>query len=183
MKAKTSSNFRCKHFFKEMIVPDLTIGALSAQTDCSVPTIRYYEQIGLLPRPRRAANGHRHYHEADLQRLGFIKRCRDFGFAIEQVRELVGLFEEGNRSCVDVRDMAQAHLDIVREKLEQMHELEAKLTTLVADCNVACLGGAARDCVIIEEISSAPASSTGCCAAPRTSAVKGKMRATELKRC
>lgn len=95
----------------------LTIGALSAHTRCSVPTIRYYEQIGLLPNPGRAANGHRYYNRRDLRRLGFIKRCRDFGFPIEQVRVLAQLFEDGDRACREVRDQAQLHLEAVRAKL------------------------------------------------------------------
>ncbi|WP_251031424.1 MerR family transcriptional regulator [Paraburkholderia strydomiana] len=72
----------------------LTIGALASETNTNVPTIRYYEEIGLLPHAQRAANGHRYYQDSDLKRLTFIKRCRDFGFPIEQVRELVRLFED-----------------------------------------------------------------------------------------
>ena len=60
----------------------LTIGALATQARTNVPTIRYYEEIGLLPQAERGSNGHRYYREADLRRLTFIKRCRDFGFPI-----------------------------------------------------------------------------------------------------
>ncbi len=81
----------------------LTIGALATRTGCSVPTIRYYEQIGLMPSAERAANGHRDYNRRDLTRLCFIKRCRDFGFPIEQVRVLGQLFEDGDRPCRQVR--------------------------------------------------------------------------------
>lgn len=130
----------------------LTIGALAEGTACTVPTIRYYEQIGLLPRPQRAANGHRYYRAQDLKRLGFIKRCRDFGFPIEQVRELAALFEDGNRACVEVRDLARIHLDGVRRKLEEMRQLEKSLEAFVTGCDRACSGGPTRNCVIIEDL-------------------------------
>jgi DNA-binding transcriptional MerR regulator len=78
------------------------------------PTIRYYEEIGLLPAAERGSNGHRFYRDADLRRLTFIKPCRNFSFPIEQVGVLVKLFEDGGRSCLEVRQMAQMHLDAVR---------------------------------------------------------------------
>lgn len=146
----------------------LTIGALATQTKTNVPTIRYYEEIGLLPHAERGSNGHRYYRDTDLRRLTFIKRCRDFGFPIEQVRELVKLFEDGDRSCLEVREMAQTNLDAVREKLEEMHLLEASLQSIVASCDDACSKGPTRNCAIIEDLSaseslSQPASSASCC--------------------
>lgn len=166
-----------------MSQPHLTIGVLSAQTGANVPTIRYYEQIGLLPRPERAANGHRYYRDADLKRLTFIKRCRDFGFPIEQVRALVSLFEDGDRSCVEVRDMAQEHLNTVRMKQEELRQLEVTLVTFVESCTEACSTGTTRNCVIIEDLSAMESpltqgASTSCCGGT----LAGKMTATELKR-
>jgi DNA-binding transcriptional MerR regulator len=150
-----------------MSLSNLTIGALSAQTSCNIPTIRYYKQIGLLPSPGRAANGHRYYREADLKRLVFIKRCRDFGFPIEQVRSLVGLFEDGDRSCVEVRDMAQAHLTAVRLKIREMQQLEASLAGFVDSCNTSCSAGVTRNCSIVEDWSAPDLTSvkSGCAAA------------------
>lgn len=136
-----------------MTAPNLAIGQLSSQTGCSVPTIRYYEKIGLLPSPGRALNGHRYYRENDLKRLTFIRRCRDFGFPIGDVRELVDLFEDGDRACLEVRDMAQARLDDVRAKLEEMRQLETSLASFVFSCNAACSGGLTKDCLIIEDLS------------------------------
>lgn len=166
----------------------LTIGALSTQTHCTVPTIRYYEQIGLLPRPQRASNGHRYYRDQDLKRLTFIKRCRDFGFPIEQVRDLAGLFEDGDRACVEVRDLAQVHLDQVRAKLAEMHQLEASLEAFVGSCNAACSGGLTRDCVILEDMASSGASTSACTANASCGtgalpmAAEAPFVATELKR-
>ncbi len=140
----------------------ISIGELSAQTHCSVPTIRYYEQIGLLPRSERASNGHRYYRDEDLRRLRFIKRCRDFGFPIDQVRDLAALFADGGRACVEVRDVAKEHLEQVRAKLDEMRQLEASLAAFVSRCDAACVGGATRDCVIIGDMAS-PAPGVGVC--------------------
>ena len=130
----------------------LTIGHLSRQTKCSVPTIRYYEEIGLLPQSERASNGHRFYRQEDIQRLLFIKRCRDFGFPIEQVRQLSQLLEDGERACVEVRDLAQSHLDEIRKKIVEMRELEKMLNAYVCDCNAGCVEGQIKDCTIIETL-------------------------------
>jgi DNA-binding transcriptional MerR regulator len=143
----------------------ITIGELSAQTHCTVPTIRYYEQIGLLPRPERASNGHRYYRDEDLKRLTFIKRCRDFGFPIDRVRDLAGLFTDGSRACVEVRDLAKEHLGHVRSKLDEMRQLEASLAAFVTSCDAACVGGTTKDCVIIGDMVSTVQSASGGCAA------------------
>lgn len=135
-------------------MPRLSIGALASQTRTNVPTIRYYEEIGLLPHAECASNGHRYFRDTDLKRLTFINQCRDFGFPIKKVRGLVKLFEDGDRSCVEVRDMAQMHLDVVRGKLEEMRQLEANLQTFVASCDDACCQGQTRNCAILEDLAS-----------------------------
>ena len=140
---------------------DVTIGMLAAETGCSVPTIRYYEEIGLLPRASRRAGGHRVYRDADLQRLAFIRRCRDFGFSIEQVRELVTLQGSPQRDCAEARDLTQLHLKTVRGKLKQLHALERDLKALVTDCDAQCIGGPASTCVILEDL--ALLKSSSCC--------------------
>ncbi len=165
----------------------LTIGALSEQTHCTVPTIRYYEQIGLLPRPERATNGHRYYRDGDLKRLTFIKRCRDFGFPIEQVRDLAGLFDDGDRACAEVRDLAQAHLEQVRVKLAEMRELESSLAAFVGDCDTSCKGGTTRDCVIMDDMVSSgcggkPSRAAGNPDTARPTASGREPVMTELKR-
>lgn len=140
----------------------LPIGALAERTGCNVPTIRYYEEIGLLPRAARKASGHRVYSDADMRRLLFIRRCRDFGFPIEQVRALVGLMDEGSRNCMEARDLAQEQLNAVRDKIREMKALEHSLSQFVASCNTACAGGPASACVILEDLASAEGCTPHC---------------------
>ena len=148
--------------------PSLLIGAVARQTGCTVPTIRYYEEIGLLPPAARTGAGQRHYGEAALRRLQFIRRCRDFGFSIDQVRELVGLVDQPERPCTEVREIAATHLSEVRRKLDQLRELEASLDGFVGSCDMACAGGRAVDCSILEDLTlpaerSRSTQARGCC--------------------
>lgn len=163
----------------------ITIGSLSKQTNCTVPTIRYYEQIGLLPKPERAENGHRYYRAVDLNRLAFIKRCRDFGFPIEQVRDLAHLFDDGSRPCAEVRDLAQVHLGQVRAKIADMRDLEASLQGFIGSCDASCIGGPTTECVIITDISAGPSPSSAkaasCCSSAPAMPAKTSF-ARELRR-
>lgn len=148
----------------------LSIGLVARQASCTVPTIRYYEEIGLLPPAGRTQAGQRHYDERTIRRLTFIRRCRDFGFSIEQVRELVSLVDQPERPCAEVRDIAAHHLAQVRSKLDELKVLEASLSALVCGCESACAGGPAVDCSILEDLA-LPAGQAriggqgGCCVA------------------
>lgn len=135
-----------------MSASTLSIGAVAKRTGCTVPTIRYYEDIGLLPTAARTDAGQRHYGESTLRRLTFIRRCRDFGFSIEQVRELVGLVDQPDRPCLEVRSIAASHLAEVRRKLDELRALEGSLNAFVWSCDTACAGGAAMDCSILEDL-------------------------------
>lgn len=151
-----------------MALAGMSIGVVAKQTGCTVPTIRYYEEIGLLPAAARSDAGQRSYGPATLRRLTFIRRCRDFGFSIEQVRELVGLVDQPERPCMEARDIAAVHLTEVRRKLDELRELEASLTAFVCSCDTACVGGVAVDCTILEELGlpavrSPATDGTGCC--------------------
>jgi MerR family transcriptional regulator, copper efflux regulator len=130
----------------------LSIGLVARRTGATVPTVRYYEDIGLLPPAARTEAGQRNYDEATIRRLVFIRRCRDFGFSIEQVRELIGLVDEPDRPCAEVRDIAAAHLAQVRQKLEELKALEASLNAFVSNCDTACAGGLVFDCTILEDL-------------------------------
>jgi DNA-binding transcriptional MerR regulator len=129
----------------------LTIGALAEQAGCNVPTVRYYEEIGLIPKAARRSSGHRAYSANDLKRLIFVRRCRDLDFPIEKVRELVALLDDPNSDCARVRDITEAQLSIVRKKLAELREFELSLQRLSADCTEQCAGGRSTDCVIVNE--------------------------------
>ena len=131
----------------------IRIGILADRAGTNAPTIRYYEEIGLLRPADRGSSGQRTYHDADVGRVVFIRRCRELGFSIEQVRSLIGLTEDRRRSCMDARDLAQQHLGDVRAKLGELRALERSLVQFVARCDSACAGGPGPDCVILADLS------------------------------
>jgi DNA-binding transcriptional MerR regulator len=133
----------------------LRIGDLAHRTGTSAPTIRYYEHIGLLRRAARQSSGQRVYSRNDVERLTFIRRCRDFGFSIEQVRTLVGIMQDPTSSCMAARDMAAEHLDAVRAKMRELKALERSLVSFVAACDTSCAGGPGPDCVILGDLGTA----------------------------
>jgi DNA-binding transcriptional MerR regulator len=135
-----------------MMTKTMSIGVLAQQTGCTVPTIRYYEEIGLLPQSPRTDAGRRTYDSGAVSRLTFIRRCRDFGFSIEQVRELVGLSDDPDRPCSELRDIAAGHLSQLREKLSELQALEKSMAAFVRSCDTACAGGAVLDCTILDEL-------------------------------
>lgn len=139
----------------------LSIGGLARRSGTNPPTIRYYEEIGLVRRAARRDGGHRTYGDDDLKRLTFIRRCRELGFPIDQVRSLVDLLENGDRSCLEARELARRNLEDIQTKLSELKALEADLTKLVTDCDAACVGGPGPDCVILEDLTQTQARS--CC--------------------
>jgi DNA-binding transcriptional MerR regulator len=130
----------------------LKIGDLAKCTGTNPPTIRFYESVGLLPAPIRRDSGQRCYGDEDVKRLTFIRRCREFGFSVEQVRSLISLMQDRSRSCTEARDLAQEHLAAVRAKLAELKALERNFVTFVINCDTACVGGPGPDCVILEEL-------------------------------
>ncbi len=130
----------------------LSIGTLADQTGLSVPTIRFYEEIGLIPKAARTDGGRRTYAASDAKLLTFIRRCRDFGFPVEQVRDLVTLSTSHDRDCFEARDLAAGHLQSVRDKIAEMKALERSLEAFVERCDIQCAGGPAAECVILEDL-------------------------------
>lgn len=157
----------------------MTIGQLAAQTHCSVPTIRYYEEIGLLPEANRREGGHRVYGAADFRRLTFIRRFREFGFPIVRIRELVALAGSPERDCTAARDVAQLQLGEVRRKLKEWRGLERTLKAFVEDCTTQCAGGPAGECIILEDL--AAPQSISCCGSEAAPVTNCCGPATELK--
>lgn len=131
----------------------LTIGVLAERGGCSVPTIRYYEEIGLLPPADRKPGGHRVYGEADLRRLKFVRRCRDFDFSIPEIKILAEVMEDGDRSCTEVRDLAKTHLAAIRAKQFDLRALERDLSRFVEGCESGCVGGRGPQCTVLDDLS------------------------------
>jgi DNA-binding transcriptional MerR regulator len=134
----------------------LRIGALASRTRTKAPTIRYYEEIGLLPRADRRSGGQRIYGEEDVRRLTFIRRCREFGFSIDRVQALVELIQDRQRSCFHARDLAKDHLTEVRSKLKELKALERSIAKFVADCDSQCAAGRGPDCTILQDLARPP---------------------------
>jgi DNA-binding transcriptional MerR regulator len=126
----------------------LRIGDLARRTGTTVPTIRYYEQIGLL-RPAARSGGQRTYDNEDVRRLSFIRRCRDFDFPIDDIRALLTLLHNG-KSCTEARKLAEGRLAELRRRRAELQALEASIASLVTCCAETCDGGAAPDCVILQ---------------------------------
>jgi DNA-binding transcriptional MerR regulator len=93
------------------------------------------------------------YGDADIKRLTFIRRCREFGFSIDQVRALVSLIQDPRSSCTHARDLAQEHLAAVRAKLRELRALERSITVFIERCDASCAGGPGPDCVVLEDLS------------------------------
>jgi DNA-binding transcriptional MerR regulator len=125
-----------------------TIGDLAKATDTKVVTIRYYERVGLLPTPSRTPGNYRSYRVEHLHRLGFIRRARDLGFSLSQVRALLGLADEGDRSCEAVDAIAREQLVDVRRKIADLTALRRELESIISQCGHETVA----DCRIIEAL-------------------------------
>ena len=98
----------------------MNIGSAARAAGLPVKTVRYYADIGLVEAPDRTQTGYRRYDEAAVRKLAFVRRARDFGFSIEECRELLSLYEDKSRSSADVRAIAAAHLEEIEEKQRQL---------------------------------------------------------------
>lgn len=141
------------------------IGELAERTGTKAATIRYYEEINLLPPAGRQAGNQRRYGDEDVRRLTFIRRCRDFGFSIDQVRTLVSLVQDRGRSCTEARDLAQTHLIDIQKKLRELRALEKSIAHFVTVCDAQCAGGPGPDCLILDDLTAVAKPVTACCRA------------------
>lgn len=130
----------------------MTIGTLAKTCDVSAPTIRYYEKIALLPPANRNASDQRRYTSNDIAALTFVRRCRDFGFTIEQTRDLVALSNSTTRGCSHSRDLAADRMAEIRAKVSELKALEKSLKSLVQKCETTCIDGAGTDCASFREM-------------------------------
>jgi Cu(I)-responsive transcriptional regulator len=126
----------------------LTIGDLGKATNTKVETVRYYERIGLLPAPARSAGNYRTYGVAELGRLSFIRRARDLGFSLDQVRALLSLSDDRTCDCAGIDRIANKHLREVDRKLADLTALRRELKAVIDSCD----GGTVAECRIIEAL-------------------------------
>jgi MerR family mercuric resistance operon transcriptional regulator len=124
------------------------IGALSERTGCNIETIRYYERIGLMPPAARSEGGHRLYGEDQSRRLGFIRRTRQLGFTLDEVRTLLRLVDGGRFTCAQVKRITVHHLDDVRRKISDLRKIERVLGEMAAQCD----GGTVPKCPVIDAL-------------------------------
>lgn len=130
----------------------LTIGQAANRSGCTTPTIRYYEEIGLLPPVGRNSNGRRAYGWPQVHRLTFIRRARDLGLSIGQVRDLLDVTDGDASNCGDARDLIQAHVEAIRRKRAELDSLERALTGMAARCDATCAADPAATCTIFDDV-------------------------------
>src|SRR5262245_20606482 len=131
-----------------MAAAEVTIGRLARETGCKVPTIRYYEQIGLLPPARRSHGNQRLYGREHQERLDFIMHSRELGFSQSAIREFFRLSDQPNQSCEAVDAIAQTHLEEVNRRIDSLKRLKRELERMIK----ACSGGRVEKCRIIETL-------------------------------
>ena len=130
----------------------IQIGQLSKRTACNIETIRYYERIGMLPPPARTVGRYRIYNTADARRLAFIRRARELGFTLNEIRTLLALSaNDSSAPCPDVRELAERHQAEVRAKIADLQAMEHVL----ADAVRCCVAGETAGCPIIDTLSDA----------------------------
>ncbi len=124
----------------------LSIGTLARRTGIKVQTIRYYEQIGLMPEPGRTEGGQRRYGDDELDRLSFIRHARQLGFALEAIRELLDMSDHPSLPCDEADAIARRQLRQVEQRLARLEALRTELQRMVHECS----GGRAADCRVLE---------------------------------
>lgn len=129
----------------------MQIGYLSRQTGVNIETIRYYERIGVLPKPARQPNGRRTYSPADAERLGFIRHARELGFDLPSIRILLALQERPEASCEDASRIAQEQLEAVESRIARLLLLQDELARMVSECR----RGRVSECRVIEALAPA----------------------------
>ena len=126
-----------------------SIGELSNRTKVKVPTIRYYEEMGLMAEAERTSGNQRRYDSAGLERLSFIRHARDLGFSIEAILSLIELQEHPDRSCQGATEIAKSQLTDVRAKIKQLRALEKELVRMSKGCEG---DGVSEDCYVLASL-------------------------------
>lgn len=126
----------------------MNIGDAAKASGVSAKMIRYYEDTGLIPPAARTASGYRVYTDKDLHMLRFIRRARDLGFSVKDIGALLSLWQDRERQSADVKRVALAHVDALRQKIRELDDMASTLETLAACCH----GNDRPDCPILSEL-------------------------------
>ena len=126
----------------------MNIGQAAARSGVSAKMIRYYEQIGLIPKAMRSDAGYRHYGPPDVHSLRFIRRARDLGFSVEQISALLALWQDRDRASADVKAMALTHVNRLKAKIAELQAMAQTLGHLAGHCN----GNDRPDCPILSDL-------------------------------
>ncbi len=126
----------------------MNIGQAAAASGVSAKMIRHYESIGLLPEAERTEAGYRQYGERELHALRFVRRSRDLGFSLDEIKQLLALWQDRSRPSREVKALAQAHVKALDEKIAEMQAMKATLQNLVQHCH----GDDRPDCPILESL-------------------------------
>lgn len=129
----------------------MNIGDAAKASGISAKMIRYYETIGLIGKATRAESGYRHYSQADVHTLSFIRRARDLGFTVEQIGELLALWRDRSRASADVKRLALEHVAALEHKAAELQTMSRTLRSLAARCH----GDDRPDCPIVEDLAEA----------------------------
>ena len=135
----------------------LAIGALSRRSGVNIETIRFYERIGILPKPPRTQGGHRVYSRDHLKRLSFVRRSRELGFTLDEVRGLLELVDGGRYTCAEVKTITLNHLADIRRKIADLRRLERTLSDMAGKCK----GGRVPECPVIDVLFDASSGAPG----------------------
>ena len=131
----------------------LSIGKLSQQSGVNIETIRYYEKIGVMPAPGRSAGGFRIYEPDHLKRLSFVRRGRQLGFSLDEIRNLLRLVDGHGHTCAEVHALMLSHLAEIRRKIRDLRRLQRAMAEMAARCS----GESVPECPIVDALFDAPA--------------------------
>ena len=133
---------------KAAVKTEFSIGALSSDSGVNIETIRYYEKIGVMPKPARSKGGYRLYAADHIKRLTFIRRGRELGFSLDELRDLLRLVDGHKHTCAEVRTLTLEHVCDIRRKIADLKRLERVMTAIAAQCS----GKRTPDCPIIDAL-------------------------------
>lgn len=124
----------------------MRIGEIARRADCEVQTVRFYEREGLLPAPAREVSGYRNYGAQHLARLNFIRHCRSLDIPLAEIRQLLEFAATPEQSCAQVNQLLDAHIGLIRKRIDSLLNLEKELSSL----RQSCAGDSSRACAILE---------------------------------